>query len=227
MNQGIRRCKGILFDLFHTLIIPDLASGQNTLKLLGISREDWSKALFSDPENRLRGTIRDHREIMADIVLKIKPGISKELLVRAAKSREEQFRLTFTSPPPTTLKALERLKDQGKKLCLVSNADCLERSPWESSPLAKYFDRAVFSCDAGYVKPEREIYLLALRQLNLSAGECCFVGDGHSNELTGARLAGLDTVFISEHLAGREDRKREGFNQKADYHIKHICMLLE
>ena len=46
------------------------------------------------------------------------------------------------------------------------------------------------------MKPEKEIYELSLRQLSVSPAESVFVGDGGSNELEGARKAGMTTIMI-------------------------------
>ena len=49
------------------------------------------------------------------------------------------------------------LKRKGIKLCLISNADIIDKMYWLDSPIAKYFDEAVFSCDVVYVKPNSRI----------------------------------------------------------------------
>lgn len=58
-----------LFDLFHTLstIRHAKVEGPETHELLGVSREVYVAALFGDSDLRLRGTLRDHVEIVADI----------------------------------------------------------------------------------------------------------------------------------------------------------------
>ncbi|MFW5747970.1 MAG: HAD family hydrolase, partial [bacterium] len=68
---------------------------------------------------------------------------------------------------------------------------------WPGSPLEDLFDTVVFSCEAGYAKPEPEIYRIALERLGAEADEAVFIGDGSSGELEGARRAGLDTVMAA------------------------------
>ena len=70
-------------------------------------------------------------------------------------------------------------------------------------PLASFFDNPVFSYRVGHVKPDREIYNLACRELDVDpdcaafVGDCGGVGDGGGNELSGADEAGLHPYWAS------------------------------
>ena len=81
------------------------------------------------------------------------------------------------------------------KLCLISNADIIDRAYWTMSPLACIFDEAIFSCDIGILKPDKKIYDYAMRCLNVKSNESIFIGDGGSDELNGAKRAEMKTVF--------------------------------
>lgn len=63
---------------------------------------------------------------------------------------------------------------------------------WPTSPLSTQFDAVSFSCVTGHRKPEPESYLTAIRQLGVEPEECLYVGDGGSQELTGAADLGMD-----------------------------------
>lgn len=77
----------------------------------------------------------------------------------------------------------------------------------------------------GLIKPDKQIYELAMQRLNVLPEQCLFVGDGGSNELYGAKSAGMGTVF-SEMLETKDIEQREKIMKYADYHIKHIDELL-
>ena len=47
------------------------------------------------------------------------------------------------------------------------------------------------------MKPNREIYQLACRELDVDPGRAAFIGDGCSNELSGAAEAGLTPYWAS------------------------------
>ena len=108
------------------------------------------------------------------------------------------------------------------KLALISNADAMEVAAWPESPLAGLFDVEVFSCTAGYVKPEPKIYYQCLDQLALKPQECLFVGDGGSNELAGAKAVGLSTVFIYGVVAQLWPERVAERRAISDYQIERI-----
>lgn len=93
---------------------------------------------------------------------------------------------------------IRELKLQGKKIGLISNADAVEVKGWFVSPISRLFDSVVFSYAVGYVKPEPDIYRIALDALGVSAERSVFVGDGGSNELIGARKLGFTTILTTE-----------------------------
>jgi putative hydrolase of the HAD superfamily len=55
---------------------------------------------------------------------------------------------------------------------------------------------SILSCDVGMKKPDSGIYLLACERLGVEPGECLFIGDGDSRELTGATNVGMTAVLI-------------------------------
>jgi putative hydrolase of the HAD superfamily len=111
-------------------------------------------------------------------------------------------------------------------LGLISNADVMEVATWSESPLAGLFDAEVFSCVAGCVKPEPEIFHQCLRQLRLTPGECLYVGDGGSDELTGAKNIGMPTVFVSGVIAEFWPDRIPQRLAICDYHIERIPQIL-
>jgi putative hydrolase of the HAD superfamily len=101
-----------------------------------------------------------------------------------------------------TLEALDELRRRRYRLALVSN--CTEDVPivWPETGLAPFFDAAVFSATAGFMKPDRRIYELACTDLGVEPAECLFVGDGANDELRGAQGVGMTPVLI--HTEGSE-----------------------
>ena len=74
--------------------------------------------------------------------------------------------------------------------------------------MAPYFKHCVFSCDLGVVKPDARTYRAALEALDLQPGEALFVGDGSDEELSGAKLVGIQSVLVSVALSNTYDPKR-------------------
>jgi putative hydrolase of the HAD superfamily len=74
-------------------------------------------------------------------------------------------------------------------------SDCSAETPeiWSESPIAPYAEVTSFSCVTGTRKPAPEAYLVATRALEVEPTDCVYVGDGGSNELTGATELGMTT----------------------------------
>ena len=62
--------------------------------------------------------------------------------------------------------------------------------------------------------------------MNVNPKKSVFVGDGGSDELLGARRAGMQTVF-TEYLDIKEPNKRKKIMEASDYHIMHFAELAE
>ena len=75
------------------------------------------------------------------------------------------------------------------------------------------------------MKPDIHIYELAMRRLGVPPEICLFVGDGGSDELYGAKSAGMKTVF-SEALEVKDDESRSRIMAYADHHIKNFREIL-
>lgn len=107
---------------------------------------------------------------------------------------------------------MDKLKEKGYKLGLISNCFSEEVKVIRESCLYPYFDAVVLSYEAGLLKPDRRIYELCVDKLGLSAQDCLYVGDGGSNELVGARECGMKAVQAGWYLKEfKEDYYIEGF----------------
>jgi putative hydrolase of the HAD superfamily len=162
-------------------------------------------------------------EVMAHA---IDPSIPDELIRAAVVNRINRFGQAMRGIPIEHANVLKELKSRGKKIGLISNADITEVAAWDESPIASIFDSTVFSCKAGYVKPEREIYEACLSELGVSAIDCVYVGDGGSDELKGARSLGMTTVMITGEVEHIWPDKLESRKKDADFVIVKLAELL-
>lgn len=112
-----------------------------------------------------------------------------------------------------TLPVLGQVRAAGYRMALVSN------SPW-GSPAALWreeidrlglrglFDATVFCGDAGWRKPARPIFDLALAQLTVGPQEAVFVGDDPRWDLVGPRALGMRAILVDrlgQHRDGGEE----------------------
>ncbi len=102
--------------------------------------------------------------------------------------------MALAAPLPGAVDALRVLRARGLRLGLLSNAHERDVRHWGASPLAEWFDAAVFSCFAGVMKPDPAAYRSVLGELGVPAPDAVFVGDGNSGEFAGARTAGFGMV---------------------------------
>jgi len=220
--------KTILFDLFHTLTVVESTwpGGKMTAEILGVSKEAWNEQLLEKSPDRLKGKIKDPYEIIGDMARAINPGIQNDLIDKAVKNRLARFEGAVVNIPENTISTLEKLKSMHKKTGLISNADVTEVYAWPRSPIKDYFDITVFSCEVGLVKPDREIYQYALNKLNEKPENAIFVGDGGSNELVGAKQAGISTIMITGIIKEIWPDKIEARKAFADYVIESIDELV-
>jgi putative hydrolase of the HAD superfamily len=221
--------RAIIFDLFHTLISvkTDGFSAPSTAAILGIPEARWNTLIFEQSEDRLCGRMTDPIQIIGQLAEIAGVEVPPEKIARAARTRQMRFEASLEAVQTHVLETLDRIRQAGALTALCSNADCLERKGWDKSPLKGRFDATVFSCDVGCMKPQKEIYQICLDRLEVRADETLFVGDGGSNELTGAKAVGIKTVLTTEIISRRWPEVVAQRKQDADYVITNVEQILE
>ena len=98
---------------------------------------------------------------------------------------------------PGVPELMRRLKEQGKRLYLLSNAQALFTLPEiKSLDLEQYFDGIVISSCEGYKKPSKEFYEIALKRYNLDPDDTVMIGNDDRADCWGAAEVGLDSMYI-------------------------------
>ena len=103
---------------------------------------------------------------------------------------------------------LNALRERGLKTAIVSNCSSEEVQVLRESELYRYFDEVILSYEVGMKKPDLPIYEEAVSRLGVKAEDCLFVGDGGSDELPGARNAGM-TALQAKWYTNQFPQKRE------------------
>ena len=115
----------------------------------------------------------------------------------SAAAQKYTARVTrMLAPRSDAVHTLGRLKDSGLRIGLVTNCAPPVPEIWPSTLFSELIEAPVFSCKEGLTKPDGHIYSMAAALLNVSTKGCLYVGDGGSQELTGARAAGMHPVLI-------------------------------
>jgi len=220
--------RAVFFDLFFTLVVPKFSQPVNENDVLGLSVEEWQRYAESNGLyiERASGLIRDESEIIRKITDAVPMEVSEAQNAEILKLRRERMRNALLYVDRDIIETLKELREAGLRLCLISNADAIDKRYWTESVLFPYFDDAVFSCDVGFLKPDREIYEAAMDRMEVGPEESLFVGDGGSDELLGASRAGMRTV-LTEALTRYDEETRKRFLNIADYHIERFDELLK
>jgi putative hydrolase of the HAD superfamily len=106
-----------------------------------------------------------------------------------------------------TINCLEGLKNAGKKIYLLSNA---QRSfTWqelELTGLVPYFDGILISSDEGCMKPDSEFFNICCKRYGLDKKECIMVGNELKSDMAGAKAAGIDGFYVNRYATFHEEK---------------------
>jgi len=97
---------------------------------------------------------------------------------------------------------LQRLKNDGLKLGVISNFDYRLYRILDGLDLTGYFDSITISSEAGYAKPRRELYDAALARAGVVGHDAMHIGDSEHLDFAPAAALGMAAVLIN-----REDRQ--------------------
>lgn len=98
---------------------------------------------------------------------------------------------------------IKGLKDAGYKVGMVTNGEYNQQiKKLGTQNLLSFFDSVVASSEYTFYKPSKEIFDVALDELNITSQEALFIGDSMRSDICGATGAGMDTVYtLREHNA--------------------------
>jgi len=99
---------------------------------------------------------------------------------------------------PDTIETLTKLRDEGFKMGLISNAksDWAVRAILEKNDITKYFNSIVTSASLRIRKPRPEIFVRTLSDLAVKSSDAVFVGDSLEADIGGARRVGMRSIHV-------------------------------
>ena len=119
---------------------------------------------------------------------------------------------------------LEKLA-QKYKLGIIANQTAGTQNRLDKWGIGKYFDVVVASAEAGYAKPDLQIFELALEQSGCMAKNAAMIGDRLDNDIVPAKKLGMKTIWARQEFA-----KHQKINDKSaqpDYTVDNLNELLE
>jgi HAD superfamily hydrolase (TIGR01549 family) len=198
--------QAILLDAGNTLVFIDGARVHPMLLPFGA---DPDPARFREVERearlRLSGNLGDRvtgheDQVWRDYFLHLfaQLGMPQEAWPEAGARIQQEHASThlWSHVDPGTPEALERLKADGYRLGVISNADGRVPALLDEVGLAHHFEFIVDSEVVGISKPDARIFELALKRLGLAGEQCLYVGDLYAVDVVGARGAGLQALLL-------------------------------
>ena len=115
---------------------------------------------------------------------------------------------------PAATRTLDALEGRYRLALVTNGAPDVQREKLEGSGLARHFATVVISGALGVGKPEPGIFSAALDGLRVDARDAIVVGDSVERDISGARTAGLRSIWL--------DRDRTGAAAPADVRITSL-----
>ena len=102
---------------------------------------------------------------------------------------------------PEVIDTLAALKQRSLILAVISNFDSRLVRILDGLNVGASFAQIFVSSAVGYAKPQANIFAIALARFALTPGQALHVGDSETNDLTGARNAGVRALLVDRDLA--------------------------
>ena len=100
---------------------------------------------------------------------------------------------------------LRKLKQSGVTLGVVSNWDSRLHTILKSTGLADYFDFILASAEVGSAKPDKKIFIEAIRRSEVNSQEICHIGDDFRADIQGAHSVGIEAILIDRNKKQKND----------------------
>ncbi len=220
------RIKAVLFDLGETLVNFGKIDSGRLFKEAGRRSYTFLKKL-NQPVGRFRRYFwRNMWGLYVRYYISLVTGRDFDSLALLEKygrmrgfnlSREEWQELNWlwyeplrkrARTEPDLAETLTKLTQAGLKLGIVSNtfvsSGALDRHLAEEG-LISFFDTRVYSCEFGFRKPDKRIFLEAARQVGAEPANIIYVGDRINKDVKGALRAGMKPVLKNAYTnAGKK-----------------------
>lgn len=198
--------EAVIFDMFDTLLW--MHKKRPWLKFF-CAVEGCKFGTFDIPKAQLFVLTQDGRpsEIAAKAVLeqlpRVKIGTLQQLMREQNFEAEVKAESADVQLYPETKEALDKLRDMGLKLGLVSNLAAPYAVALQTLGIHAYFDVIVFSFAEGVAKGQADdhrIYERAAERLNVDLEKCLFVGDTIQADYESPIAAGMQAVHLDRRL---------------------------
>ncbi|MBQ8556349.1 MAG: HAD family hydrolase [Clostridia bacterium] len=205
--------KVVIFDLFETLITEwghRKYTKNEMCADLDIDRAKFDVLWDAKEQDRYIGSISFEDSILY-VCKNCEKYVDNATIANIIDKRVKTKSVCFEHVHPKVFQLLRALKEMGLQTAIISNCSSEEVKALKNSELYKYFDEVVLSYEVHMKKPDSCIYVEVSERLGVDVGECIFVGDGGSNELAGAKKAGMKAIQ-AKWYTNQHPRKRDNID---------------
>ncbi len=121
---------------------------------------------------------------------------------------------------------LKTLRQRGYKLSVIANQAEGTVKRLKKWNLYDYFEFVLASYEEGVSKPDKEIFLRALKRADAEPSDCVMIGDRVDNDVKPAKELGLKTVLV-KHGVVAPYQNPQAPEYKPDITVKGLNELLE
>lgn len=247
MTESLTKIAAVTFDLWQTLLLDnrELGSARATARLEGTQQalvrfgENYDlehirtayRACYQHcrliREDGLDISFEEQVEVFVD---NVSTGLVERLDQASFQEIARVYADSFLTHPPTlhtqAIAVLEDVKSMGLRIGLISNTGMTPGTTFreflDQHRVLSYFDTLIFSDEVKLAKPNKQIFLTALRAMGASPSETIHVGDHVINDVVGAKRLGMKTVWITGFYE-REDP--EDPNSEPDSTVDDLGMV--
>lgn len=137
-------------------------------------------------------------DAFAALEVSVRPDLPTEMSARYRKRREAGIRLFEGA-----IDVLERLRDEGRRLALVTNGSSQEqRMKIDRFDLERHFDHIQIEGEFGLGKPHDAAYRHALEAMNADPATTWFVGDNLEWDVAAPQRHGIFGIWVDGRRRG-------------------------
>jgi putative hydrolase of the HAD superfamily len=213
-----KRLQAVLFDLGGTLVTIDSFSAASA----GLKGAQRAYAALKERGTDLPSSLSFYQKVMIALgkvatygggpeEVRLEEEIARLFAEAGKPLGDDDLRVAVAAwhepfgaklrPRPGLDALLGQLRDLGLRLGIVSNSvwpGWVIEGEIAAAGLSGWFDPVVVSSDAGVRKPDPKIFQTGLDAVGASAAETAFVGNSLHEDVSGARFAGMHTVYYNE-----------------------------
>lgn len=183
--------KAVILDLYGTLIYlaNETKAYAKLFAQLGLQNQ-------IDVKQARRIALTEDFEGLAGFITRIKQDANLDIQEYEDMVQKE---LLSAALYPETMLVLEELRNRNIKLGLISNLASPYKKPFFSLGLDNYFEKVLFSCEIGLMKPDKKIYQMMIDYFAINPSDALMAGDKIYADVDGPQSIGIQAVHLDRN----------------------------